>query len=129
MRFLSSVKEDLQPSQHIVQGYTSFWRMFIFIIGAFVVNVCQEVDAKSFFLPTFNGTYKVNLIAPKDVSQEENCLTVDGFMPLYVFAVQAVCAMTMYQSCKSIDKFIEKEIIKILVTFKDPKSKIYIYLL
>ncbi|XP_011253680.2 chitin synthase chs-2 [Camponotus floridanus] len=99
MRFLSSVKEDLQPSQHIVQGFASFCRIIIFIIGAFVVNVCQEVDAKSFFLPRFNEAYNVNLIALKDVSQEEHFLT-ENFMPLYVFAVQAVCAMTMYQACK-----------------------------
>lgn len=106
IRFLFSVKEDLQPGQHIVQGFASLCRIFIFIIGAFVVNVCNGVDAESFFLPRFNATYIINLT--ENVSQEKSYLTVDGFMPLYVFAVQAVCAMTMYQSCKSIEKFVHE---------------------
>ncbi|KYN04745.1 Chitin synthase 3 [Cyphomyrmex costatus] len=78
MQFLSRAKEDLQPGQHIVQGYVSIWRIFIFITGAFVViNIREGIDAKSFFSPQF---------------------TVPT--PLYVFAIQAVCTMTMYQACK-----------------------------
>lgn len=79
MRFLSRAKEDLQSGQHVIQGCVSLWRIFTFITGAFVVNVCDGIDAKSFFSPRFTlGDY-----------------------PLYIFAIQAVCAMTMYQSCKS----------------------------
>ncbi|KAL6424393.1 hypothetical protein ACFW04_009877 [Cataglyphis niger] len=88
-RFLFSVKEDLQPGQHIIQGYVSLWRIFIFINGALVVNVCEGLNASSFFSPTF-----------KNISQKENFLTADSFMPLYVFATQAICAMIMYQACK-----------------------------
>lgn len=77
VRFLSRAKEDLQSGQHVVQGCVSLWRIFIFITGALVVNVCEGIDAKSFFSPRFTST------------------------PLYIFAIQAVCAMTMYQSCKS----------------------------
>ncbi|XP_012227030.2 chitin synthase chs-2-like isoform X2 [Linepithema humile] len=109
VRFLSSVKENLQPSQHIVQGYVSFWRIFIFIIGALVVSVCNNIDAKSFFSPSLTTT-EINLIP--------NASQYDGFfdyfanntkrhtlmasynVPLYVFMIQAVFAMIMYQSCK-----------------------------
>ncbi|XP_011705416.1 PREDICTED: uncharacterized protein LOC105460624 isoform X2 [Wasmannia auropunctata] len=77
VRFLFHAKEDLQPGQHVVQGYVSIWRIFIFIAGALVVNNCEEIDARSFFLPNFETR-----------------------TPLYIFAIQAVCAMTMYQSCK-----------------------------
>lgn len=77
VRFLSRAREDLQSGQHIVQGYVSLWRIFIFITGALVVNVCAEIDAKSFFSPKFTN-----------------------LTPLFVFAIQAVCAMIMYQSCK-----------------------------
>lgn len=80
VRFLSRAKEDLQSGQHVVQGYVSLWRIFIFIAGALVVNVCAGIDAKSFFSPKFTSP-----------------------TPLYIFAIQAVCAMTMYQSCKSKD--------------------------
>jgi len=80
VRFLSRAKEDLQPSQHVVQGYVSIWRIFIFITGAFVVNIREGIDAKSFFSPQFSY---------------HNFPT-----PLYIFAIQAICTMTMYQACK-----------------------------
>ncbi|KAG5345608.1 CHS3 synthase, partial [Acromyrmex heyeri] len=80
VRFLSRAKEDLQPGQHVVQGYVSIWRIFIFITGAFVINIREGIDAKNFFSPQF--TY-------------HNFPT-----PLYIFAIQAVCTMTMYQACK-----------------------------
>ncbi|XP_029674249.1 chitin synthase chs-2-like isoform X2 [Formica exsecta] len=101
VRFLFSVKEDLQPGQHIVQGYVSLWRMFVFINGALVVNVCEGLDAKSFFSPRFTErTYNINLNDSENSLQKKNFLTADGFMPLYVFAIQAICAMIMYQACK-----------------------------
>ncbi|KYM77515.1 Chitin synthase 3 [Atta colombica] len=75
VRFLSRAKEDLQPSQHVVQGYVSIWRIFIFITGAFVVNIREGIDAKSFFLPQFSY---------------HNFPT-----PLYIFAIQAICTMTI----------------------------------
>ncbi|XP_071565926.1 chitin synthase chs-2 isoform X3 [Temnothorax nylanderi] len=77
VRFLFRAKEDLQSGQHVVQGYVSLWRIFIFIAGALVVNVCEGIDARSFFSPRF---------------------TIPT--PLYIFAIQAACAMMMYQSCK-----------------------------
>ncbi|XP_012535392.1 chitin synthase chs-2 [Monomorium pharaonis] len=77
MRFLSHVKEDLQSSQHVIQGYVSLWRIFIFITGALVINVWKGIDVKSFFSPKFTTS-----------------------TPLYIFGIQAICAMTMYQSCK-----------------------------
>ncbi|XP_011874477.1 PREDICTED: uncharacterized protein LOC105565685 isoform X2 [Vollenhovia emeryi] len=76
-RFLSRAKEDVQSDQHVVQGYISLWRIFIFIAGALVVNVCEGIKATSFFSPRFTT-----------------------HTPLYIFAIQAACAMTMYQSCK-----------------------------
>lgn len=85
--------------------------MLVFIIGALVVNIFEGVDAESFFSPRFTEEYKINLIPFKNVSQEKDFWTADGLMPLYVFAIQAVCAMIMYQSCKFIDKFVrEKEL-------------------
>ncbi|KYN42444.1 Chitin synthase 3 [Trachymyrmex septentrionalis] len=86
VRFLSRAKEDLQPGQHVVQGYISIWRIFIFITGAFVINIREGIDAKSFFSPQF--TY-------------HNFPT-----PLYIFAIQAVCTMTMYQALLLISIFI-----------------------
>ncbi|XP_077266007.1 chitin synthase chs-2 isoform X4 [Temnothorax americanus] len=77
VRFLFRAKEDLHAGQHVVQGYVSLWRIFIFITGALVVNVCDGIDARSFFSPRF---------------------TIPT--PLYIFAIQAACAMMMYQSCK-----------------------------
>lgn len=77
IRVLSRVKEDLQSGQHVVQGYISLWRIVVFITGALVVNVCEGRDAMSFFSPRFTNP-----------------------TPLYIFAIQAVCAMMMYQSCK-----------------------------
>ncbi|XP_072762919.1 chitin synthase chs-2 [Anoplolepis gracilipes] len=100
VRFLFSVKEDLQPGQYIVQGYASLWRIFVFIIGTLLVNVCEGVDAENFFSLRFTEEYKINLTVPENVSLKKDSLTANGFTPLIVFAIQAVCAMTMYQSCK-----------------------------
>jgi len=96
VRFLSSVKENLQPSQHIVQGYVSLWRIFIFITGAFVVSICNNIDAKNFFSPRLTTAYKIN-VSQHGVFDDFNAYEV---LPLYVFVTQAVSAMIMYQSCK-----------------------------
>jgi len=97
VRFLSRVKEDLQPGQQVVQGYVSIWRIFIFITGALVTNIYEGIDAKSFFSPKF---------------------TIPT--PLYIFAIQAVCAMTMYQSCKSRQPNIH--------TYKNPILNVLFYI-
>ncbi|KAL0119961.1 hypothetical protein PUN28_007970 [Cardiocondyla obscurior] len=74
---LFRVKEDLQSGQYIAHGCSSLWRIITFIIGVLVVNVLKGIDANSFFSPRFDETFT-----------------------LYIFIIQAVCAMAMYQSCK-----------------------------
>lgn len=105
VRFLYFVKRDLQPGQHIVQGYASISRIFVFIIGALVVNVCEGVDAASFFSSKFTEEYNMSRISLTNVSKDKDFWSPNRFMPLYVFAIQAVCAMIMYQSCKFTFKF------------------------
>lgn len=119
MRYLSSVKKNLEAGQHIVQGGVSIWRALIFIVGALIVNVCNGVDAKDFFSPKFSEPYKINLIVTKDFSynpvfftyfanvvvQESSfVLIVKDSAPLYVLAIQAVCAIITYQACKYLVK-------------------------
>lgn len=110
VRFLSSVKENLQSNQYIVQGYASLWRIFIFITGALVVSVCNNIDAKSFFSPKLTTAYQINLIPNAsqyneffaNVTSETDKLMAAYDVPLYIFAIQAISAMIMYQSCKYI---------------------------
>lgn len=80
MRFLLSAKMDLESGQHIVQGYVSFCRTLVFIIGALVVNIYDGTHIKNFFSPNLTIAASSTLLS--------------------VFAIQAVCAMTVYQSCK-----------------------------
>ena len=110
VRYLSSMKENLQPSRHIIQGYASLWRIFIFITGAFIVSICNGIDVKSFFSPKLTTDYKINLIPNaslydgffSNVTKKEDkpFIMVPYNAPLYIFTIQAVSAMIMYQSCK-----------------------------
>jgi len=108
------MKEDLQPGQHIAQGYVSIWRILVFITGALIINVCRGIDAKSFFSPDFSETYRINLIPTENISQyyffsnyysivtsqENDSLNAFNAPIFYVLAIQAVCVLIMYQSCK-----------------------------
>lgn len=115
MRFLLYVKEDLHSGRHIIQGCISLWRMCIFIVGALIVSVCKGIDVKQFFSPSFAGTYMINLILEnKTQTAFDHHIFVDYFgntelprslnslTPLFVFTIQAVCAMITYQSCKRV---------------------------
>jgi len=107
------MKEDLQPGQHIAQGYVSVWRILVFITGALIISMCRGIDAKSFFSPRLSEAYRINLIPTGNVSQYyfffnyysimskgENSLDTSSAIIFYVLAIQAVCVLVMYQSCK-----------------------------
>jgi len=120
VRFLSSVKENLQPSQRIVQGYASLWRIFIFITGAFVVSVFNNIDIGSFFSPRLTTKYVINLIPnasqydySANITKREITAAYD--VPLYIFVIQAISAMIMYQCCK----YLSSSALKILRIVKE----------
>jgi hypothetical protein len=114
VRFLSSIKEDLQPGQHVAQGYISVWRILIFITGALIINMCRGIDAKSFFSPKFSEKYWINLIPTENISQHHFFFNYSIITPqgenysleafnapiFYILAIQTVCVLIMYQSCK-----------------------------
>lgn len=118
MRFLSSVRQDLESGQHIIQGYVSFCRTLIFITGALAVNiVCEGVNIREFFLFNLTGKYKINLteeiLATEnvahspvflgyffDIASQGKQIDASSSTILYVVLIQAVSAMMLYQSCK-----------------------------
>ncbi|XP_032669595.1 chitin synthase chs-2-like [Odontomachus brunneus] len=117
LRYLSSVKKNLEASQHIVQGGVSIWRTFIFIAGVLIVNMCDGINVEDFLSPKFSEGHKIRLVpaTPGDVSHDHvffTCFTnivfqehsyfliENGSIPFYVLAVQAVCAIVVYQACK-----------------------------
>lgn len=120
VRYLSSVKKNLEAGQHIVQGGASIWRTFVFIIGALTISVWNEVDVKDFFSLQLNETYKIIRVSaagtgPQDhvlsayfantVFQENSdFLNTNDPTPIYVWAIQALCAVVVYQACKYLSK-------------------------
>lgn len=116
LRYLSSVKKNLEASQHIVQGGVSIWRTFVFIASVLIVNVCDGVNVKDFFSPKFSEAHKIRLVpATEDISRDHvffTCFTnivfqgnsyfliENGSISLYVLAIQAICAIMIYQACK-----------------------------
>ncbi|EFN88670.1 Chitin synthase 8 [Harpegnathos saltator] len=116
VRYLSSVKKNLEAGQHIIQGGVSIWRTFIFIAGALTVSMCNGINAQDFFSPKFHEICKIKLIPVMkngfqdhiiltyfiNIILQENSyfLVTNSSIPLYVLVIQSICAIIVYQACK-----------------------------